>query len=127
MGAPVELSKDMIVTVTRADGTALASGDTYVAGEVLKIGLPVDIPGVFEAMGGDFVKGACGARRILPDANGFAGRWGREGVGLAKDRGLEVLDTVLDTRQDRSSSTHSFLLPSFPPSLPPSLSPSLPP
>ena len=87
MGAPVELSKDMIVTVTSADGTALASGDTYVAGEVLKIGLPVDIPGVFEAMGGDFVKGACGARRILPDANGFAGRWGREGRREGEEQG----------------------------------------
>ena len=28
--------------VERADGTVLSSGDTYVAGEVLKIGMPVD-------------------------------------------------------------------------------------
>ena len=58
--------------MTRADGTALKSGEAYVPGEVLKIGLPVKAQGVFETVGGDFVGGMCGARRMLPNKDGFA-------------------------------------------------------
>ncbi|TFJ86387.1 hypothetical protein NSK_002595 [Nannochloropsis salina CCMP1776] len=67
MGAPVELGKDEVVTVTRADGTAMKSGDAYKPGETLTIG-----PGCFRAWGGGFVDGLCGDRRILPNVDGFA-------------------------------------------------------
>jgi hypothetical protein len=52
--------------------------------------LPSDpaVPAVFEAVGGGFVDGLCGDRRILPNVDGFAGEKGRDG-----GTGLEVPGT----------------------------------